>query len=340
MAGVRKVSSLAKSRYSSSRPRARPFERAPICATPLRYLDLSALHLIQLVVYTADCISRGRIMNYAGIFASISVGLSVCFLIPDIFLARATFFENRSRAARYFLSSMVVAIPICLSGVNFLSVSLLSFIFILIAAWYVNYQYFGEVLTPDSLALLIKPDHFRDVVSVEFDDIWTFVPTLSLVALCLGGSLYLASLSPSHDFQWWFSALAWLVLISTGVRIALRRRSRHDYPRAHMTGLFGGLHALAMAIKWGFTLAKTLPGTVKYSVQPAQDALIVVLMGESINPARMGLFSGLNTTPKIDAVMAGTRQNSRICKDRIFCRSGIQLQRGRLLIRQSVSLAH
>ena len=238
----------------------------------------------------------------------IGIGISICFLVPDVVLNRRNFLHKNRSAIKYFASTILITAPICISGVNFLTVALLIFAFTIITAWHPNYIYFGEVLSPDSLALLVKPDHFRDVVAVGFDGIRTFVPTFLLVGMCLGGSLYLLSWSPDHDFRWWFAALAWLALISTGFRAALRRRAKHDYPRTHMTGLFGGLHALAMAIKWGFTLPKTLPGTVKYAMEPAQDALIVVLMGESINPARMGLFSGLNTTPQIDAVMAGTRQ--------------------------------
>ncbi|MEW9808484.1 hypothetical protein [Mesorhizobium marinum] len=231
--------------------------------------------------------------------------LSLSILAPDFILSRKFVFTNKRSAFRYFLSSLILTIPVFFSGMNFSTVAILTLSFLIISAWHVNYRYFGEVLGPDSLALLVKPDHFRDVVSVGFDEVRTFVPTLSVVALCLVVSIYLVSWSPDHDFQWWSSVLAWLVLIGAGLRMALRRRARHDYPKLHMPGLFGGLHALALAVKWGFTLPKTLQGAVKYSMQPARDALVIVLMGESINPARMGLFSGLDTTPRIDAIMAG-----------------------------------
>jgi hypothetical protein len=243
-------------------------------------------------------------MSDTVIFSFICVGISVLFLLPDFFINRRIF-NSWKRGLRYFLSTTALSLPIALAGLDVLVATLIVFILVMIAAWHVHYIYFGEVLSPDSLALFIKPDHFRDVVAVGLDDIRTFLPAFALIASCGGGVFFLISLSPDHGFQPWFALLAWLVLISIGARIAMRKRSRHDYPRPHMVGLFGGLHALAMAIKWGFTLPKTLPSKVAYSLQPAQDALVVVLMGESINPSRLGLFSGLPNTPRIDALMEG-----------------------------------
>jgi hypothetical protein len=201
---------------------------------------------------------------------------------------------------------MVISIPICLSGYNVLTLTILCSAFLLISAWHINYQYFGDVLGPDSLSLLVKPDHFRDVVSVGFDEAGTFLPTLAVAMPCLGLALYLVAWSPEHPFQLWFGAVAWLAVMLMGLRMAMRRRSRHDYPEAHMAGLFGSLHALAMAIKWGFVPSKPLPGSITYTMQPAQDALVVVVMGESINPARMGMFSKLNTTPEMEAATTQT----------------------------------
>jgi hypothetical protein len=197
-----------------------------------------------------------------------------------------------------------------ISGLNTATVILVFVIFALILAWHINHLYFGEPLRPDSLALLVKPDHFRDVVSVGLKEVPGLLRPLAVVAVGLALALYVKSWSPEHDWQGWSAALAWGTLGLACLRISavVREKRLREWPEMQMTGLFGGLHALVVAIKWGITGVKPLPGAVTYSLNPVSDALVVVLMGESINPARMGLFSGLDTTARMDELVAGDQR--------------------------------
>lgn len=169
----------------------------------------------------------------------------------------------------------------------------------------------GDTLRPEGLVLAGKPDHLKDALEA----VWTDVARMwrTVAAACGWGIAAVAGT------LWWpppdagaAPALLAPALLAGVVLRAVRLRNHDAYPRPEMPAMIGVLNALALAGKW--LLADRLDAGAEPQVRYRYDfaargdepVLVVVLMGESIAPDRMGLFQPhLDTTPALTARSRG-----------------------------------
>ena len=169
--------------------------------------------------------------------------------------------------------------------------------------WHSYLRYSGEAMGAESILLFVKPDHFRDVVSVGRAEFLNFVYDLIVFISCFIAALGILTVAPLPPSTL-LGVIPWFVLVVIGYRSALYRRGQRRLDRltlVWMPGAIGGLRALSGAIHWALTPVATPPGRIHYDFKAAPDSTIVVIMGESISASRMSLFtSKLDTTPGLE----------------------------------------
>lgn len=239
------------------------------------------------------------------------------FLIPDFLLHRYVFSLPSAAPSRYLFSIFLIALSITIGGIGVLSIAALILVTLLSAMWHSYLKYSGEAMGAESILLFIKPDHFRDVVSVGRSEFINFIYDIIVFALCVIaalGALAVAPLPPSTLL----GVAPWLVLVAIGYRSALYRRGQRRLDRltlVWMPGAIGGLRALSGAIHWALTPVATPQGRIHYDFKAAPDSTIVVIMGESISASRMSLFaSKLNTTPGLERLSRGDDNYAFVAK--------------------------
>ncbi len=226
--------------------------------------------------------------------------------------------NGKSRIKKYGFWVLVIAFPISLAGSNILGLPLLLLLFLLSMIWHFSLSYFGDVLRPDSLTLLVKWDHFQDVFSVARGEISKYWKDIAVFMFAASGAIMVAVIEPQSPYGAMAGGVGWLFVVIIGWRAATRRRQNADLIVPEMPGVIGGLRALAGAIHWALTPVRPLPGGISYRFDEARDVSIAVIMGESISASRMSLFeSKLDTTPKLKAL---SESEGLV---RLFARTGV-----------------
>ena len=191
--------------------------------------------------------------------------IAACLVIPDVFLRRVALKANYSLFRRGSFYLFIIALLISVSYDSVFSFKLLILINVFNVVWHLHARYFGEVIQPDSLFLLVKPDHFRDVVRVGASDVFLYARELLTLAAATLLSLLVLRMPAGPGMDAWGVALALMLLVGWGGRVAARpiKEKRGIHPS--IPGPLGALAALSIAIKWWFSPIRTLPGSVAYS---------------------------------------------------------------------------
>jgi glucan phosphoethanolaminetransferase (alkaline phosphatase superfamily) len=236
-------------------------------------------------------------------------------MAPDLAFRRSHLLSNLKRMLKHLLLLTVICGMLASGGLNFASITAVVFLFVLNASWQGSLAYFGVFLRPEDFIMLAKPDHFRDVVAVGVGEVRRFQALAATLVCSLIFSLVALALPLSVPYGNWTTLLAWAIIIGRAVQVAIKRRDGFLENVATIPGPIGALYSLAVAVAWQLAPVKPLPGSASYKTGKPQNATIAIIMGESINPARMDLFeSGLNNTPNLFALSEETGPYRLIAK--------------------------
>lgn len=233
-----------------------------------------------------------------------------CFLVlPDVILLRGRLFEGRrKKLVHSSIMLLALSLAIVATGPSAPAVCLTILLFLLSLVWHLSYAYFGDVLRPESILLLVKPDHFPDAAEAAFKDIRRLLPVFLVVGASAAAALLVLILpGPLNPFPLWSGVVAVVLLIFTAARVVFFSREVGVYPTIVMPAPIGTIHAAVLAVKWA-ALARRATGakqfgSVSYSFEPVSSPklTVAVIMGESIAPLRMSIFGGApGTTPNLE----------------------------------------
>ncbi|WP_342359740.1 sulfatase-like hydrolase/transferase [Terrarubrum flagellatum] len=229
-------------------------------------------------------------------------------MAPDLIFQRRGIGVHPFESRQYWPVVLLLALFLTMTEPRWLRVTVMSVIAFGQFVWFGALQFFGGVLKPEQLQLAA---HQADEVAIGLEaSFGLLAPAIVIVALTTL-ALFLTQEFLGRRFA--LRSRPGGVLLITLLTIYVARIFLHTdlflmYPSAMTPSALGPIHSLGVAIRASWTQREIAPDPKKTSyvlgVGERHDGpvTIVVIMGESVNAARLSLYDfARDTTPNLKA---------------------------------------
>jgi glucan phosphoethanolaminetransferase (alkaline phosphatase superfamily) len=226
-------------------------------------------------------------------------------LLPDLLLYWRGYPVNAATSSKAILFTAGIALLITMAKSRRFRMAAIAFIAVNQIVWTGYVVYFRQALTPEQL-LLVQHEATDTVLGI-WDGWRSLLPWL--VTLLAGtGALALIQWRDGPNTRW-RSRIAGVtfvvVLVAACTAWMTHPRIAAAFPGKHTASMYGPFQAAVGAVRLGLTRVAAASLNIRGQTE-TQDPLgpepitIVVIMGESINPARLSLFGfERDTTPQL-----------------------------------------
>lgn len=226
-------------------------------------------------------------------------------LLPDLLLYWGGYPVNAAARPKAIFFAAVIALLITMAKSRRFRSAAIAFLALNQIIWTGYVVYFRQALSPDQLLLV---QHEATDTALGVLDGWRSL--LPWLVTLLAGTIALAVI------QWregpnakWRSRIAGatfvVVVVAAATAWMLHPRIEAAFPGKHTASMYGPFQAAVGAVRMGLTrVAATSLGVHGQTQTQAplgpEPVTVVVIMGESINPARLSLFGfKADTTPQL-----------------------------------------
>ena len=229
----------------------------------------------------------------------------ILLLLPDFLLYWGGYAVEAAVKIKPLVYAAIIALLISTAKSRGFRMAAIAFLVLNQIIWTGYVVYFGEALSPEHL-LLVQQEANDTALGVL--DAWrSFLPWL---ATLLAGAAILVGLQwrEGAHAQWRsrLSGLTFVTLIIAATAIwMLQPRINVAFPGKHTGAMYGPYQAAVGAFRLGMTevaaASLNIRGqTQQQSALPAEPITVVVVMGESINAARLSVLGfNADTTPEL-----------------------------------------
>ncbi len=239
---------------------------------------------------------------------TLAVGVATFALLgaPDIAFRLAGYDIMSFVNGDAIVTVAVLAILLTLMPSRWGRIAVIGFVSIGQLIWLGCLRYFGGVLRPDQLMLVVS--EARDTTIGIMSELGSLLPVFLLVSAVAGALFFLHGRRIEAGVWRLPGAGLLLVILLVGVagRWTFWRHAVIAFPGLQTASAIGTYHATIAAFRFALAPAKAAPGLKlhdqKVLVKELEEepATVLVIMGESINPARLSLFGATaDTSPNL-----------------------------------------
>jgi glucan phosphoethanolaminetransferase (alkaline phosphatase superfamily) len=229
----------------------------------------------------------------------------VLLLLPDFLLYWNGYAVEAAVKIKPLVYAAIIALLLSTAKSRSFRMAAIAFLVLNQIIWTGYVVYFGEALSPEHL--LLVQEEANDTVLGAMDEWHALLPWL-VTLLASAAILVALQWREGANAPWRsrLSGLAFVTLITTATAIwMLQPRINVAFPGKHTGAMYGPYQAAVGAFRLGMTKVAAANLNIRGQTQtvsalPAEPVTVVVVMGESINAARLSVLGfSADTTPEL-----------------------------------------